>query len=78
MQQQALKDFARAKSARVVSGFGEPTWRKKYRHEGFRVIGTDRVAEFGPDGSPKLNAKTGKQVQGRSVVVRKLPPPRER
>ncbi|MGW7358654.1 helix-turn-helix domain-containing protein [Streptomyces sp. NPDC054802] len=72
VQQQALKDFARAKSARFVSGFGEPTWWKKYRHEGFRVIGTDRVAEFGPDGSPKLNAGTGEQVMGRSVVVRKL------
>jgi putative transposase len=72
VQQQALKDFARAKSARFVSGFGEPTWRKKYRHEGFRVIGTGRVAECGPDGSPKLNAKAGKQVQGRSVVVRRL------
>ncbi|MFJ4562671.1 RNA-guided endonuclease InsQ/TnpB family protein [Streptomyces caelestis] len=40
-------------------------------HEGFRVIGTDRVAEFETDGSPKLNAK-GKQVMGRFVVVQKL------
>src|SRR3954471_14487107 len=29
VQQQALKDFARAKSARFTSGFGEPTWRRK-------------------------------------------------
>ncbi|MEU6282365.1 transposase [Streptomyces sp. NPDC047028] len=72
VQQQALKDFAKAKNARFASGFGEPTWRKKYRHEGFRVIGTDRVPEYEPDGSPKLNAKTGKQVLGRSVVVQKL------
>ncbi|MFE2514439.1 zinc ribbon domain-containing protein [Streptomyces mirabilis] len=36
VQQQALKDFAQAKQARFTSGFGEPTWRKKYRHEGFR------------------------------------------
>ncbi|UQA93137.1 hypothetical protein [Streptomyces halobius] len=72
MQQQALKDFAKAKNARFASGFGEPTWRKKYRHEGFRVIGTDRVPEYEPDGSPKLNPKTGKQVMGRSVVVHKL------
>jgi putative transposase len=43
VQQQAPKDFAQAKQARFTSGFGEPTWRKKYRHEGFRVIGTDRV-----------------------------------
>ncbi|MGI5456519.1 RNA-guided endonuclease InsQ/TnpB family protein [Streptomyces sp. CA-249302] len=72
VQQQALRDFARAKNARFTSGFGEPTWRRKFRHEGFRVIGTDRVPEFEPDGSPKLNAKTGKQVMSRSVVVHKL------
>ncbi|MDX2679548.1 RNA-guided endonuclease InsQ/TnpB family protein [Streptomyces sp. NY05-11A] len=70
-QQQALKDFAKAKNARFTSGFGEPTWRRKHVHEGFRVIGTDRVAEFEADGSPKLNAK-GRQVMGRSVVVQKL------
>ncbi|NEA67142.1 RNA-guided endonuclease TnpB family protein [Streptomyces sp. SID12488] len=72
VQQQALKDFAQAKNARFTSGFGEPTWRKKYRHEGFRVIGTDRVSEFETNGSPKVNTKTGKQVMGRSVVVQKL------
>jgi putative transposase len=72
VQQQALKDFARAKNARFDSGFGEPTWRKRFRHEGFRVIGTDRVAEFNDDGTVKVNSKTGKQVMGRSVVVRKL------
>ncbi|MER5473233.1 transposase [Streptomyces sp. NPDC002685] len=70
--QQALKDFAKAKNARFTSGFGEPTWRKKYRHEGFRVIGTDRVPELTDGGSAKLNAKTGRQVMGRSVVVHKL------
>ncbi|MGX1673197.1 RNA-guided endonuclease InsQ/TnpB family protein [Streptomyces sp. NPDC055400] len=72
VQQQALKDFAKAKSAFFTSGFGEPTWRRKFTHEGFRVIGTDRVPEFEADGSPKLNTKTGKQVMGRSVVVQKL------
>ncbi|WP_326783167.1 RNA-guided endonuclease InsQ/TnpB family protein [Streptomyces sp. NBC_00151] len=72
VQQQALKDFAAAKNARFTSGFGEPTWRKKFVHEGFRVIGTDRVPEFEADGSPKLNAKTGRQVMARSVVVHKL------
>ncbi|WP_328779318.1 transposase [Streptomyces canus] len=72
VQQQALKDFAKAKQARFTIGVGEPTWRKKHVHEGFRVIGTDRVPEFEADGSPKLNAKTGKQVMGRSVVVQKL------
>lgn len=71
VQQQALKDFAKAKNARFTSGFGEPTWRKKFRHEGFRVIGTDRAPENDEDGTPKLNAK-GKQVMGRSVVVQKL------
>ncbi|WP_327432824.1 RNA-guided endonuclease InsQ/TnpB family protein [Streptomyces sp. NBC_01236] len=72
VQQQALKDFAKAKNARFNSGFGEPTWRKKFRHEGFRVIGTDRVAEFNDDATAKVNPKTGKQVMGRSVVVHKL------
>lgn len=72
VMQQALKDFAQAKNARFASGFGEPTWRKRFQHEGFRVIGTDRVPEFEPDGSAKLNAKTGKQVMGRSVAVQKL------
>ncbi|MGW1784253.1 RNA-guided endonuclease InsQ/TnpB family protein [Streptomyces sp. NPDC002143] len=72
VMQQALKDFAKAKNARFRSGFGEPTWRKRFQHEGFRVIGTDRVPEFEPDGSAKLNARTGKQIMGRSVVVQKL------
>ncbi|MFG2468648.1 RNA-guided endonuclease InsQ/TnpB family protein [Streptomyces canus] len=72
VQQQALNDFAKAKNSRFTSGFGEPTWRKKYKHEGFRVIGTDRVPEYEPDGSAKLNHKTGKQVMGRSVVVHQL------
>ncbi|MFJ2864279.1 RNA-guided endonuclease InsQ/TnpB family protein [Kitasatospora sp. NPDC087314] len=71
VQQQALKDFTKAKQARFTSGFGEPTWRRKYRHEGFRVIGTDRVPEWETDGSPRLNAR-GRQVMGRSVVVQKL------
>ncbi|WP_244204232.1 hypothetical protein [Streptomyces africanus] len=43
----------------------------KHVHERFRVIGTDRTPEFEPDGSPKLNPKTGKQVMARSVVTRK-------
>ncbi|MFD7060434.1 RNA-guided endonuclease InsQ/TnpB family protein [Streptomyces sp. NPDC059906] len=72
VQQQALRDFAKAKSARFTSGFGEPTWRRKYRNEGFRVIGTDRVPEHHEDGTPKLNAKTGRQVMGRCVVVQRL------
>ncbi|MGW2046953.1 hypothetical protein ACWCPF_17480 [Streptomyces sp. NPDC001858] len=72
LQQQALRDFATARNARFTSGFGEPTWRKKFTHEGFRVIGTDRVPECHADGSAKLDAKTGRQVMGRSVVVRKL------
>ena len=72
VQQQALKDFATAKSASFTSGFGEPNWRRKHVHEGFRVIGTDRVPECEADGSPKLNARTGRQVMGRSVVVQKI------
>ncbi|MEV6234956.1 transposase [Saccharopolyspora shandongensis] len=71
VQQQALKDFANAKAAFFNSGFGEPTWRKKRKHEGFRVIGSDRVPAFNEDGTPLLNAK-GQQVISRKVVVQKL------
>ncbi|NEC88056.1 RNA-guided endonuclease TnpB family protein [Streptomyces sp. SID12501] len=72
VMQQALKDFAKAKNAKFTSGFGEPTWRKRFKHEGFRVIGTDRVPEFNDDGTAKINPKTKKHVMGRSVVVQKL------
>ncbi|MER6014302.1 RNA-guided endonuclease InsQ/TnpB family protein [Streptomyces bluensis] len=72
VQVQALKDFAQAKARKFDSGFGEPTWRKKYRHEGFRVIGDERIPEFNADGTPRLNPKTGNQVMNRSVVVQKL------
>ncbi|GAB4006113.1 hypothetical protein GCM10029992_55880 [Glycomyces albus] len=71
IQQQALRDFDQAVQRRFKSGFGEPTWRKKFRHEGFRVIGTDSVPAFGADGAPKLNAK-GKQVMSRSVRIERL------
>ena len=30
VQQQALKDFSKAKNARFTSGFGEPAWRRKF------------------------------------------------
>ena len=30
-----------SQAARFTSGFGEPTWRKKFVHEGFRVIAED-------------------------------------
>ncbi|TDC84407.1 transposase [Actinomadura sp. 7K507] len=72
VQVQALKDFAQAKNAKFTSGFGEPTWRKRHRHEGFRIIGDDRVPEFSDDGSPRVNVKTGKQVMGRKATVQKL------
>nr|BFF26323.1 RNA-guided endonuclease TnpB family protein [Glycomyces mayteni] len=71
IQQQALRDFDHTVARRFALGHGEPTWRKRYRHEGFRVIGTDRVPAFEDDGTPKLNAK-GKQVMSRSVRVERL------
>lgn len=71
VQQQALRDFDQALSRRYASGFGEPIWRKRHRHEGFRVIGNDRIPAFEADGAPKLNAK-GKQVMSRSVRVYRL------
>ncbi len=72
VQQQALKDFAKAKAAKFNAGFGEPTWRKRFKHEGFRVIGTDRVPAYDTGGGLLVSAKTGKQVFSRSVVVQKL------
>ncbi|MFJ3980292.1 RNA-guided endonuclease InsQ/TnpB family protein, partial [Streptomyces sp. NPDC090021] len=72
VQQQALKDFSQAVTMKITAGFGQPAWRKRYQHEGFRVIGTDRVPEHQADGTAKVNAKTGKQVMARSVAVQKL------
>ncbi|WP_017975010.1 RNA-guided endonuclease InsQ/TnpB family protein [Actinopolyspora halophila] len=69
--QQALKDYHHARTAFFQSGFGEPTWRKKYRNEGFRIIGGGREPDYEADGSPKLN-RTGKQVMTRRVAVQKL------
>ena len=41
MQQQALRDFARARAAFVdpANPAGRPTWRKAGRDEGFRIVG---------------------------------------
>ena len=41
VQQQALRDFARAMTAFVDPGnpAGRPSWRKAGRHEGFRIVG---------------------------------------
>jgi transposase len=43
VQQQALRDFWRAKTAFFRSGFGHPTWRRKHEHEGFRITDTCEV-----------------------------------
>lgn len=69
--QQALQDYQHARNAFFQSGFGHPSWRKKYRNEGFRVIGTGRVPSYNPDGTPELNRK-GTQVRNRLVAVQKL------
>jgi putative transposase len=44
VQQQALRDFARAMAAFVDPGnpAGRPSWRKAGRHEGFRIVGRGR------------------------------------
>lgn len=39
VQQQALRDFARAMSGFFAGTHGRPTWRKAGVHEGFRVVG---------------------------------------
>lgn len=71
VQQQALKDFQHARNRFFQSGFGHPTWRRKYRNEGFRVIGTRREPAVNPDGTPELN-RTGKQVMSRGVTVERV------
>ncbi|WP_160167390.1 RNA-guided endonuclease InsQ/TnpB family protein [Nocardiopsis valliformis] len=71
IQQQALKDFDQAISNFLGGSHGYPTWRKKYRNEGFRVIGTGRVPAYTATGEPVLNAK-GKQVMHRKALVQKL------
>jgi putative transposase len=38
VQQQALRDFARAKSDYFAGTHRHPTWRKRYRNEGFRIV----------------------------------------
>ncbi len=44
VQQQALRDFARAMTAFLDPGnpAGRPSWRKAGRHEGFRIVGRGR------------------------------------
>ncbi len=44
MQQQALRDFARAVTAFLDPGrqAGRPSWRKAGRDEGFRIVGRGR------------------------------------
>ncbi|WP_143590310.1 RNA-guided endonuclease InsQ/TnpB family protein [Thermoactinospora rubra] len=39
VQQQALKDFARAMANFFDGTHGRPSWRKAGRHEGFRIVG---------------------------------------
>ena len=44
VQQQALRDFARARAAffHPANPAGRPSWRKAGRHEGFRIVGRGR------------------------------------
>ncbi len=50
VQQQALRDFARARTAFFDPGnpAGRPSWRKAGRHEGFRVVGRGRQWDVRP------------------------------
>jgi putative transposase len=38
VQQQALRDFARAMASYFAQTHGKPTWRKEGRNEGFRIV----------------------------------------
>jgi transposase len=46
VQQQALRDFWRAKTAFFRSGSGHPRWRKKHADEGFRITDTCEVRKL--------------------------------
>lgn len=41
VQQQALRDFARARASFFAGTHGRPTFRRRGRHEGFRIVGLD-------------------------------------
>jgi putative transposase len=53
VQQQALRDFARAMKDFFAGTHGKPTWRKAGRNEGFRIVGVK------PGHIRRLSRKTG-------------------
>jgi putative transposase len=53
VQQQALRDFAQAKTQSFRGTHRRPTWRKAGRDEGFRQVGVR------PERVQKLNRRTG-------------------
>jgi putative transposase len=53
VQQQALRDFARAMASYFAGTHGQPSWRKAGRHEGFRVVAVK------PGHICRLSRKTG-------------------
>ena len=61
VQQQALRDFAQALANWRVGTHRRPTWRKRGRHEGFRVVGAQagRVEQLNRRWSRVLVPKVG-------------------
>jgi putative transposase len=53
VQQQALRDFAQAMACFFAGTHGKPTWRKRERHEGFRIVAVK------PERVRRLSRKTG-------------------
>jgi len=53
VQQQALRDFAQALSNFFNGSHRRPTWRKRDRHEGFRIVAVK------PEQVRRLNRRTG-------------------
>ncbi|WP_216858218.1 RNA-guided endonuclease InsQ/TnpB family protein [Actinomadura verrucosospora] len=53
VQQQALKDFAQAMTNFLSGTHRRPTWRKRGRHEGFRIVAVK------PDGVRRLSRRVG-------------------
>lgn len=61
VQQQALRDFNQAMTNWRAGTHGRPTWRKKGRHEGFRIVGAQarRVEKLNRRWSRVLIPKAG-------------------
>jgi putative transposase len=64
VQQQALRDFAQAMASFFAGTHRRPSWRKRGRHEGFRIVALK------PDHVRRLNRSTGEVLVPKTGWVR--------